>query len=226
MPSARVARTGNGTPPQPSRYGPAVIRILAVALAAATLAGCGSSAAGPTVTAPPVTVATKHFAGGELTPPHPAPAIALHDAAGRPVKLQAQRGRYVLVTFIYVHCPDVCPLITANLNAVLRALPAGRRTKVRVLAVSVDPKGDTPAAVRAYARRKHLLPQFEYLIGSRRELRRVWSAWRVLAVESKPDLVDHVAYTALVDTAGNERVIYDSSVHAAQVLHDLRVLMR
>jgi hypothetical protein len=37
--------------------------------------------------------------------------------------------------------------------------------------------------------------------------------------------VDHVAYTALVDPTGKERVLYDSSVRASQVLHDLRVLL-
>jgi protein SCO1/2 len=171
------------------------------------------------------TAQKSRFAGGELTPPHPAPPIALHDANGNRVTLAAQRGRYVLVTFIYTHCPDVCPLITQNLNAALRVIGPSARQKVRVLAVSVDPKGDTAQAVRAYTREKHLLPQFRYLIGSPPELRRVWKAWHVLAVESKPDLVDHVAYTALIDTNGMERVLYDSSVHATQVVHDLRVLM-
>jgi hypothetical protein len=57
-------------------------------------------------------------------------------------------------------------------------------------------------------------------------LRTVWNAWHVQAVRSSPDLVDHVAYTALVDPKGSERVLYDSSVRATQVLHDLRVLMR
>ena len=38
-------------------------------------------------------------------------------------------------------------------------------------------------------------------------------------------MVDHVAYTALVDPAGKQRVLYDSKVTAAQVLHDLRKLM-
>jgi protein SCO1/2 len=201
-----------------------VIRALAALLAIIALAGCGSSAAEQT-TVPPATAPNKHLAGGELSPPRPAPPIALREASGRRVTLAQQRGRFVLVTFIYTHCPDVCPLITANLNAVLRRLGADR-TKVRVLAVSVDPVGDTPRAVRAYARRKHLLPQFVYLIGSRTQLRRVWAAWNVLAVQSKPDLVDHVAYTALVDPAGKERALYDASVHASQVIHDLRVLMR
>jgi protein SCO1/2 len=191
-------------------------------LATALLAGCGGSASSePTSTAQP----PSRFLGTELSPPKTAPPIALHDARGNPVTLAAQRGRYVLVTFIYTHCPDVCPLITQNLNAALRNLPAGQRGRVRVLAVSVDPKGDTAAAVQAYERRMHLVPQFRYLIGTRSELRRVWKAWHVLAVSTKPDLVDHVAYTALVDTTGKERVLYDSSVKARQVLHDLRILL-
>ncbi|HEU5361682.1 MAG TPA: SCO family protein, partial [Gaiellaceae bacterium] len=126
-----------------------LIVVLAV-LATAPLAGCGASVSGDSAgaTQPP-----SRFRGTELTPPRPAPPIALHDARGTPVTLAAQRGRYVLVTFIYTHCPDVCPLITQNLNAALRNLGAQQRGRVRVLAVSVDPKGDTAAAVRAYERR-------------------------------------------------------------------------
>jgi protein SCO1/2 len=164
------------------------------------------------------------FAGSALTPPRPAPAIALHDAWGRPVTLAGQHGRYVLVTFLYVHCPDVCPLIAQNLNAALRQLGAAR-SRVRVLAVSVDPRGDTRAAVRHYIAERGLLPQFRYLIGTKAELGKAWQAWHVVAVRQSPELVDHVAYTALVDPAGKQRVLYDSKVTSAQVLHDLRKLM-
>ena len=139
--------------------------------------------------------------------------------------LAGQRGRYVLVTFLYVNCPDVCPLIAQNLNSALRRLGSGRND-VRVLAVSVDPKGDTAAAVRRYAAERGLLPQFRYLIGSRAALRKTWAAWHVLAVQRNPELVEHVAYTALLDRTGKQRVLYGSQVKAAEVLHDLRVLMR
>jgi protein SCO1/2 len=130
----------------------------------------------------------------------------------------------VLVTFLYVHCPDVCPLIAQNLNAALRQLGAARN-HVRVLAVSVDPRGDTRATVRKYIAGKSLLPQFRYLIGTKAELTNTWAAWHVLSVQESPDLVDHVAYTALVDPTGKQRVLYDSKVTSAQVLHDLRKLM-
>jgi protein SCO1/2 len=194
-----------------------------LALAALLGAGCGGSAA--TVESPPPTTTASGFAGIAVLPPRPAPAIALHDAGGHPVTLLGQRGRYVLVTFLYTHCPDVCPLIASNLNAALRAL-GPHASNVRVLAVSVDPAGDTAAAVRAYAKRMHLEPQFRYLIGTRKELRPVWAAWHVLSVQRKPGLVDHIAYTLLIDRAGKERVLYDSQVHARQVLHDLRRLMQ
>lgn len=195
-------------------------RALPIVTACLVAAGCGSQAA--QVEAPPAPA--RAFSGGELTPPRPAPPLSLRDADGHRHTLAAARGRTVLVTFLYTHCPDVCPLIASNLNTVLRTL--GPAAKVEVLAVSVDPKGDTPAAVRAYARRLHLEPGFHFLVGSRAELRRVWAAWHVLAVDRKPGLVDHAAYTALVDGTGKERLLYDSQVNAQQVLHDLRLLKK
>jgi protein SCO1/2 len=187
-------------------------------------AGCGGSSAAK-IQGPTTTASASGFAGAALLPPQPAEPIALHDAEGRAVTLAGQRGRYVLVTFLYTHCLDVCPLIAANLNAALRTIGPERRN-VRVLAVSVDPTGDTRAAVRAYVKRLHLLPQFRYLIGTRAQLHRVWVVWHVLAVARKADVVDHVAYTALVDPAGKERVLYNSQVKSQQVVHDLRRLMR
>jgi protein SCO1/2 len=199
------------------------VRLLPTLVALTLLvAGCGGKEA---ATPEQTTTGPLVFAGGGLNPPRAAPPISLHDSSGKAVTLAGQRGRYVLVTFLYVHCPDVCPLIAQNLNAALRQLgPA--RSKVRVLAVSVDPKGDTRQAVRTYIRERGLLPQFLYLIGSRPQLRRTWSRWNVLSVDRSAELVDHVAYTALVDPAGHERVLYDSGVKAQQVLHDLRLLMR
>jgi protein SCO1/2 len=196
--------------------------VLAAVLAVAA-SGCGSGGGGA---AAPAQTGTKppRFAGAAIVNPTAAPELALRDQHGRPVRLSQQRGRLVLVTFLYTHCPDVCPLIASNLNTALRAL-GPQRARVRVLAVSVDPKGDTPEAVRAYARRMHLLPQFLYLTGTSAQLTRVWSAYNILAVARKPDLVDHVAYTLLVDRNGKRRVLYDSRVRAQQVVHDLRALM-
>ncbi|MDX6510560.1 MAG: hypothetical protein QOE36_64 [Gaiellaceae bacterium] len=191
-----------------------------IALGALGLAGCGGGGGGQAA-APP---APSPFKGTELQPVLAVKGFTLTDQDGKPVSLAAQRGKLVVVTFLYTHCPDVCPLIASNLNQALRELGA-RRAGVRVIAISVDPKGDTAAAVRTYVRQKHLLPQFRYLIGTRGQLRPVWRGWNVEAVDRSPDLVDHSAYTTLVDKSGKGRVLYGSRVTAAQVVHDLRYLL-
>jgi protein SCO1 len=178
--------------------------------------GCGG---GKTAQAEP---AAPKFKGHAVRTP--APDFTLKDARGETVSLAEQRGKLVLITFLYTNCPDVCPLIAANLNGALRELGA-KRDQVRVLAVSVDPKGDTPKAVRAYEKLHHLVPEFRYLIGSRTELEAVWAKYKVTAVAEDPELVDHVAYTLLVDRSGKGRVLYGSDVRSAQVVHDVRLLL-
>ena len=197
-------------------------RLTLLLAAVLLLAGCGGS---PSEQAATPTQPASKFAGGELMPPRKAPPLALRDVDGSAPTLAGQRGKLVLVTFLYTNCPDVCPLIAQNLNAALRALSPAQRRDVRVLAVSVDPKGDTAAAVRAYEQKLELLPEFHYLIGTRPQLKRVWTAWNVLAVQSSPDVVDHVAYTALIDRDGKQRVLYPTQLRARQVIHDLRLLL-
>ena len=199
-----------------------VRRALLVLAAAQLLVGCGGSAA--STSTPRFAKQPPRTFRGLLVPAVAAPPIALHDADGRPVTLASQRGRYTLVTFIYTHCPDVCPLIASNLDQALRLVDA-RWHRVGVLAVSLDPRGDTPAAVRAYVKRMHLVPAFRYLIGTARDLRRVWTAYHVTAVAQGGGLVGHATNTVLVDARGRERLVYDSQLKADAVVHDLRVLM-
>ena len=199
------------------RRAPLALATLVLALAAAA---CGTKSE----SVPTLTVGAAKFAGGELDPPKPLPDFTLHDQSGQEVSMAAQKGKLVLVTFLYTHCPDVCPLIAQNLVGALKMLgPA--RDDVRVLAVSVDPKGDTPKSVRAFAKAHHLPPEFHYLTGSTAELTKVWKAYDVAAVARDPALVDHTAYTMLADRSGQGRVIYDSQVTAAEVVHDVRLLL-
>ena len=79
---------------------------------------------------------------------------------------QSERGHWFVVAFLYTHCPDVCPLIANNLGTAMRKLP-----DLRVLAISVDPKRDTPAAVRTFLRVHRLPAKFRYLTGTRARTR-------------------------------------------------------
>jgi protein SCO1/2 len=192
---------------------------LAVVATAVVAAGAAAAAFAATRSAP-----ASAFNGVAIPGAAAAPKFVLHDQAGRRISLAAERGKVVVVTFLYTRCHDVCPLIAANLNAALRGLGANRRNAA-VLAVSVDPEGDTRAAVSAFVRRLHLLPQFHYLIGSRDELERIWAAYGVVSLPKGPGVVDHSALTVAVDRDGVERLAYPSRATAAQIEPDLRRLL-
>jgi protein SCO1 len=192
---------------------------LGVALALAA-AGCGGG--GGTADIRPAQTSPR-FAGTATLPNSVALDFSLRDAYGRPVRLSAEHGRVVLLTFLYTRCRDVCPIVAEKLNQVLRALPS--RQAVAVIAVSVDPTGDTPAAVRAYTRLHHLLPQFRYLVGSRPALAPVWQNYNVLAIVRNAEVVDHSAPMLLIDRSGRPRVYYTSDFAPEAVLHDVRLLL-
>ena len=202
------------------------MRHLMSVLGAAVLlvaAGCGS---GSGVGTPSPTTAAPASQGIPVAEPIVAPSISLHDQHGKPVRLSTYRGEFTIVTFLYTRCRDVCPVIADQLNDALRRLSSAGYP-ANVLAVSVDPRGDTRAAVTRFARRHRLLPRFHYLLGSAAELRPIWSAYHVVADPDSADTaVTHSAFEVLIDRSGRERVYYTSQVRAADVVADVRKLAR
>jgi len=189
-------------------------RVLAPAAVVVAVVAASAAAAAP-----------PRFAGPTLTNPARTPDFRLRDQNGRMVQLSAERGKVVLLTFLYTHCPDLCPLTATNINTALGTLAPAARKRVTALAVSVDPKGDTPRAVRAFVSMHRLLPQFHYLTGSRAALSGIWRAYRVTAVRRPGDDVDHSLYTLLLDRSGKGRVLFDSRASARAIAHDVRLLL-
>jgi protein SCO1/2 len=166
-----------------------------------------------------------HLAGEKGVKHGPAPQIALRDQDGRLVDLQQQRGRVVVLTFLYTKCKDICPLMASSLNAVLANLSEPQRADVRVLAVSVDPRGDTFAAVHRYGRERHLLPQFRYLVGSKQALEPVWAAYGILIDPVSLESIDHSGRIIVIDRNGELRAGFPPTVPAATVLSDVKKLL-
>jgi len=199
---------------------------LLAAAVCAVATGCGEHRAAPTTTTAPVAHAhgAEQVRGTAVESSVTAQDFALRDAAGRVVRLSAERGHAVLLTFLYTRCPDVCPLLASNLNAVLRSLSPQQRSGVRVIAISVDPANDSPGAVRAFAKAHALLPQFHYLVGPKSDLKPVWQGYNLVVEPRNVEETEHSAYVLLIDRNGKPRLTYPSSVGAATMLSDLRRL--
>ena len=158
-------------------------------------------------------------------PVKPAPPLALHNYLGQPVTLAEYRGKAVLVTFLYTNCPDVCPLIAANLRVALNELGAAA-SRAQLIAVSVDPRGDTRGAVAKFLREHELLGRMQYLVGSHAQLARTWAAWGVGSQQDvdQPQLVAHSALVYGVGAGGDLRTVYPSSFEPRQIAHDVPLL--
>lgn len=127
--------------------------------------------------------------------------IRLADAHGGTFDTRTLSGKPYLVTFLYANCPDVCPLIGAQLRDTLQQLGSDAH-RVGVVAVSVDPRGDTPATVRAWLRRQREPSQFHYLVGSEQALAPVWRAWFAAPQIPGDPQSAHTAIVWIVDAHG------------------------
>jgi protein SCO1 len=204
-----------------------VVRLLApivAALACVALAGCGSSQTQTRTTDSLSNLDVKLQAPAQLRAA--TPQFALRDSTGKLVRLSQFRGKAVLLTFIYDHCPDVCPLIVANLHNAVLKLGSGAK-KLQIIAVSVDPKGDTPATVAAFLAAHDMTGRMEYLIGSLKELAPVWRAYGVevqASPEKREDTVGHSAFVYGITGSGSVLVIYPATFEPSWIVHDSPLL--
>lgn len=155
-----------------------------------------------------------------------APDFTLTDAlTGDSVTLSSLRGNVVAMAFLYTKCPDVCPLTAAQFRAAQKELGSDA-ARVRFVAVSVDPDGDTPTAVRAFSTGHELSTNWHYLIGPRAQLQHVWGLYGVGAFDSPTgNGVEHNDAIYLIDAQGREREIVHSDIALRDLVSDLRVLV-
>lgn len=199
----------------------------AVAALALAVAACGGAGDGGATGA---AAGDGRFAAASLLPAglagRPAPTMRLRDARGGTLDTAQLAGRPYLVTFLFANCPDICPMIGQLLRETLRELGPDA-DRVAVVAVSVDPRGDTPEAVRTWLERHRQPPQFHYLIGSQRELEPVWRAWWAAPqVEGEPESA-HTAVVWLVDARGRlaGKLAAGVPFKPAQLADDVRALL-
>jgi protein SCO1/2 len=161
-----------------------------------------------------------------LSPVTVAPPLELRNYLGRPVNIDSYRGKAVLVTFLYTNCPDVCPLIASNLRVAQNLMGSKVSSKAQVIAVSVDPRGDTPKAIAAFLARHGMTGRMQYLVGSAHELARVWQAWGVGSERdaSQPQFINHTGLIYGITASGKRTTVYASSFLPSDIAHDVPIL--
>jgi protein SCO1 len=160
------------------------------------------------------------FLGATMPPGVHAPDFKLTDENGRTVSMAQYRGRPVVVTYLYTHCTDTCPLTAQMIRGALDDLGHD----VPALAVTVDPFRDTQASARSFLKRQHVAGRIRFVLGTRREMQPVWKGF---AIQPQLPESEHQAVITLVDKRGMQRVADAvSNTNPEQLAHDVRVLER
>jgi protein SCO1/2 len=159
--------------------------------------------------------------GGRAGPP-----FNLANARGGSVASAQLNGRPYVLTFLYVHCVDVCPLIGSEIHDALTKL-GPRASDLNVIAVSVDPTGDTRAAVNRWLAVHHEPANFHYLIGSTRRLAPVWKAFYVSPQTPGDPHSTHTAVIWLINRRGRLAALVPAGIpiDTRLLAHDLGVLI-
>jgi len=142
--------------------------------------------------------------------------FALTDQYGRPVTDRDLRGKYLLVTFGYTHCRDVCPTTLAAMTGALEELGASAR-RVQPLFITLDPARDTPEVLRRYVAR--FAPSLLGLTGPADALARVADAYRVVSMAHAPadGVIDHSSVIYLMAPDGHYLAPFPSEGSSAEL---------
>jgi protein SCO1/2 len=100
------------------------------------------------------------------------PNIVLTNQDNKKVRLYDDviKGKIVVIQFMFSNCERLCPMVTPNLVKVQKELEKQSPGTVSIVSISVDPEHDTPAVLKAYAKKFHVQPGWQFLTGRRQDI--------------------------------------------------------
>jgi protein SCO1/2 len=165
--------------------------------------------------------------GGVFDPPRPAPAFVMPASTGKPLGLSSLRGKVVVLEFGFTHCPAVCPVSLASLTEARRLLGPKARD-VQVLFITVDPARDSAERLRTYL--AQFDPTFIGITGGEADIARLLDSYGIAATKlpiagSSDYNMNHSSYLYFIDREGRQRSMMPFGRPAADIAHDLAILL-
>jgi protein SCO1/2 len=145
--------------------------------------------------------------------------FSLIDHNGKRVTEADFLGRWQLVFFGFIYCPDVCPTTLAYLGNVLDQF-GGEVERVAPIFITVDPSRDTPQVMADYVQAFH--PKLIGLTGSEAEVAAAAQSFRVyyekMEEGTAPDgyLMAHSGHMYLMTPEGRFEDVFREGDQSAQ----------
>ena len=161
---------------------------------------------------------------GATRPDIPPTDFALRDQEGDVVQLSKLRGTVVVLTPLYTHCEESCPVAAQQVRGALDDLSGSEREGVRAFGLSVDPANDTVDTARRFLVDRRVSGYLDFLLGARGDLQPVWRDFG-FAPQTKEQ--EHNSHVVLIDKRGRQRVGFPLDHLTPEALaHDIEVLLQ
>lgn len=176
-------------------------------------------------------VVTKEVNGKRVqdTVQHTIPEFQFVDQDSTIVTEQTFEGSIYVADFFFTSCPTICPDMTENMHKVYKAFEDNER--VKFLSHSVDPKRDTPAALKNYAEKLGVKSsKWKFVTGPMDAIYQVGKEGYMASMQEDEDAPGgflHSGQFFLVDSKRRIRGIYRGTKEKSvdKLIQDIRALL-
>lgn len=125
------------------------------------------------------------------------PNVVLTNQDGKALRFYDDllKDKVVAIDLIYTNCLDKCPLETAMMVQVKKMLGDHVGKDIFFYSISIDPKRDTPQALKAYAEKFHTGAGWQFLTGKEEDVELIS---KKLGLYSYPDPADRDGHTPML----------------------------
>jgi len=149
------------------------------------------------------------------------------DRSGRTVRLSDYRGKPLVISMIYTHCPFVCATTTRSLSAIKQSQDALGADSFGVLTVGFDTENDTPEAMGDFAKRMDVnLPNWEFVSADQDTIKKLSKDLGFVFFPTDEGGFNHTTQTTFVDGQGKVYLhIYGEGFDNKTLLQPLKDLV-
>lgn len=159
-----------------------------------------------------------------------APDFQLTDQSSATFSSQSLAGHVTLLDFIYTHCTDACPLLSATFQETQAKLANANLlgSKVMLVSLSVDPQHDTPSVLAEYGQQFKTNPAaWKMLTGDWDQVYDVVTGFKVATRPPRPPVdapvpggteLTHTTAVVLIDPQLQVRAYLDGQAASADDL--------
>lgn len=153
--------------------------------------------------------------------------FTLEDHNGNEVSLHDFKDKFVLLTFGYTNCPDICPTTLAKLGKIADKLDGDY--EVQVLFITIDPTRDTAEKLRNYV--LYFNENFIGLTGDEPDIYKAVRSFHAFYAKEEGEssagyIMNHTTSIFLIDQNGKKLLRYSQGrLKPEGIISDLKKLL-